>query len=88
MLRLCSYFSFACEDCLRPRDPPTHKPFTSVFQPFQSPSHAGAMDEYNSVEGLLAPAREGRIAATERPVPAGAGRRTKVSHVVAPCAWH
>ena len=62
MLRICSCFSFACEDCLRPGEPlPTHKPFISVFQPFESPSHAGAMDKYNSVEGLLAPAREGAL---------------------------
>ena len=51
-------------------------------------SHAGAMDEYNTIEGLLAPVRAGRIAATEWPIPDGAGRRTRVSHVVAPCAWH
>ena len=62
MLRLCSYYTFACEDCTKPREPlATHKPFMSVFQPLESTSHAGAMDKYNSVEGLLAPAREGAL---------------------------
>ena len=62
MLRLCSYYTFACEDCTKPREPlATHKPFMSVFQTLESPSHAGAMDKYNSVEGLLAPAREGAL---------------------------
>ena len=62
MLRLCSYYTFAREDCTKPREPlATHKPFMSVFQTLESPSHAGAMDKYNSVEGLLAPAREGAL---------------------------
>ena len=62
MLRLCSYYTFACEDCTKLKEPlATHKPFMSVFQPLESPSHAGAMDKYNSVKGLLAPAREGAL---------------------------
>ena len=62
MLRLCSYYTFACEDCTKAREPlATHKPFMSVFQTLESPSHAEAMDKNNSVEGLLAPAQEGAL---------------------------
>ena len=57
---------FACEDCLKPRETvAAFQQFVSVFFFFVAPppltSHAGAMDEYNSIEGLLAPVRDGAL---------------------------
>ena len=56
---LCCYYPFACGGCLKPREPLAKlQPFRSVFQHFLSPSHTGAKDEYNSIEGLLAPVQD------------------------------
>ena len=91
MLRLCCYFyPFACEDRLKPREPlATRQPFISVLQPFVSPPRPpdvprwsqGRVQQHRRLVGFGA---GGRIAATEWPIPDGAGRRTQVSQVVAP----
>ena len=54
-------------------------------------SHAGAKDEYNTIEGLLAPVRAGALQPLSgrylMALAAGQGS-LMWSHVVAPCAWH
>ena len=67
MPRLCCFYSFACEDCQakgHTRNTPALLPQFSnrlCRHLARLMSHAGAMDEYNSIEGLLAPAREGAL---------------------------
>ena len=85
MLRLCCCCPFACEDCLKPREPlATRQPFISVVQPFVSPPRSPDVPRWSQGRvqhhrRLVGSGAGRRIAATEWPVPDGAGRRTKVS---------
>ena len=84
----------ACEDCLKPREPlTTRQPFISVVQSFVSPPRSPDVPRWSQGRvqhhrRLVGSGAGRRIAATEWPIPDGAGRRTQVSQVVAPCAGH